>query len=110
MTKIVSLTTETFDAALTGQETPLLVKFYLESCTKCRLATPIIERLAEEFAGQLRVAQVDVAADPELKSRYEVRSGPTVIVFDGTAPRARVAGVADEAAFREAIEEVLGAI
>jgi thioredoxin len=76
---IVDLTEDTFDSGIQSGLT--LVDFWAEWCGPCKALTPAIEQLAGEFDGKLKVAKVDVDANPNIPGRYGIRGIPTVILF-----------------------------
>jgi thioredoxin 1 len=71
---------ESFDALL-ASELPVLVDFTARWCSPCRALVPILDRLAHEAAGTVRIASVDADDHPQLSARYAVRAFPTVIAF-----------------------------
>lgn len=71
-----------------------LVDFWAEWCGPCKMAGPVIEDLAEEYAGKLLVAKLDVDAEPEVAGKYGVMSIPTVILFKDGVEVGRQVGFA----------------
>lgn len=78
---IPALTDETFDDAI-HDPGPLLVDFWAPWCTSCIDFAPVIERLGEEHEGELRIAAVDIDAHEALAAAYNIRSLPTLLLFD----------------------------
>jgi putative thioredoxin len=80
---LVSVTDETFERLVieASRTLPVLVDFWAEWCAPCRMLGPILERLAPEYAGRLRIVKVDSDAHGELAQRYAVRSIPAVKLF-----------------------------
>ena len=73
-------TAETFEQAVTGGQV-VLVDFWAPWCGPCRMIAPVIEQVAEEFAGRAAVGKVNVDEEPELAQRFSVMSIPTLIVL-----------------------------
>jgi thioredoxin 1 len=72
-----------FDAAVLKSEEPVLVDFWATWCGPCRRIAPVIEQIAGQYSGSLRVAKVDVDRHPELAQQYGVQSIPTLLFFKG---------------------------
>jgi thioredoxin 1 len=83
----------TFQDFIKGSPEPVLVDFWAPWCGPCRLLTPIIDGLAEEYADRIRVLKVNVDEQPEIASQYGITSIPTVILFDRGKILERVTGV-----------------
>ena len=81
-TQPVAVTDTDFGEHVINSEKPVLVDFWAEWCGPCRALGPIIESLAEDFAGQVKIAKVDVDSNPQLSMQFGIRSIPTVMLFD----------------------------
>jgi len=85
---ISTLTDSTFDEEITGSDVPVLVDFWAEWCGPCKQITPILEEIAVEHDGKLRIAKVNVDENLEIARRFEVMSIPTLVLFkEGVAQR-----------------------
>lgn len=80
-TTTVELTAATFDEVVGGSPVPVLVDFWAEWCPPCHALTPILDEIAAEQAGTLRIAKVDADAHPDLSLRFDVMSLPSLLVF-----------------------------
>lgn len=80
-----------FDSLIAG-DTPVLVDFWAEWCGPCRMIAPIVEEIAGEYAGKLRVAKLDVDANQQTALTYDVMSIPTLIIFQGGVEKKRITG------------------
>ncbi len=89
---ISTLTDSSFDDEIKGATEPVLVDFWAEWCGPCKMIAPILEEIAGERAGQIRIAKVDVDANLEVARRFEVMSIPTLILFKDGAPKLRLVG------------------
>jgi thioredoxin len=81
--RVVNLTDSTFDSGIKDGLT--LVDFWAEWCGPCKALSPAIEQMADDFGGKLRVAKVDVDANPGVPGRFGIRGIPTVILFKNGA-------------------------
>ncbi len=104
----VPVSDETFNQEVIRSKRPVLVDFWAPWCAPCRITEPILEKLARELSGQLKIAKVNVDENPNLSQRYGVRSIPTMmIVKDGTIMD-RWMGAIPEPAIRNRIAPFIG--
>jgi thioredoxin 1 len=78
---IVNLTSETFDSEIKKPGSPILVDFWAEWCGPCRMVAPVLEQLASEYSGRVRVGKVNVDEQSALASKYGIQSIPTLLLF-----------------------------
>jgi thioredoxin 1 len=76
-----AITEATFQSEVLDSEIPVIVDFWAEWCGPCHAVAPVLERIAEERAGELSVVKVNVDEEPELARRYGVVSIPTIVLF-----------------------------
>jgi thioredoxin 1 len=89
---ITTLTDANFNEEIVGSEEPILVDFWAEWCGPCRMLTPILEELADDQAGKLRIAKLNVDDAPQTARQFQVMSIPTLILFKDGAPLKRLVG------------------
>lgn len=77
----ITLTNNNFEAEVINSEIPVLVDFWAAWCGPCRMLAPIIEEVAKEYEGKVKVGKVNVDEEQELAVRYGIASIPTVILF-----------------------------
>ncbi|MBI1200590.1 MAG: thioredoxin [Phenylobacterium sp.] len=79
----VKVTDESFQADVLQSEQPVLVDFWAEWCGPCKQIAPALEQLADELAGKVTIAKLDIEQSPTTPSRYGVRGIPTMMLFKG---------------------------
>ena len=104
---ITNLSETTFDEEVGATPEPVLVDFWAEWCGPCKLIAPILEEIAVEQAGSIRIAKVNVDEAPDLARRFEVMSIPTRILFDGGVPAKRMGGAKGKAQLLEELADYL---
>ena len=81
--KIVILNTGNWESEVLQSKEPVIVDFWAEWCAPCRMIAPLVETLAGEYAGRVKVGKLDVDESPEVAGRYDIRSIPSLLVFKG---------------------------
>ena len=78
---IVTLTQQNFDAEVLKASAPVLVDFWAEWCGPCKMIAPVLDELAEEYAGKVKIGKVNIDQQQELAAQYGVRAIPTLLLF-----------------------------
>jgi thioredoxin 1 len=81
--KLTAFTDANWAAEVVGSKEPVLVDFWADWCVPCKTLTPIIESIAEHFAGRLKVGKMNVEENPDVPIQYDVRSLPTLLLLKG---------------------------
>jgi thioredoxin 1 len=106
MSEIV-LTDEIFESEVLQSELPVLVDFWAEWCVPCRMLSPLVEQMAGEYEGKLKVAKLNVDECPETSSRYMIQSIPTLMVFHKGEIAAHRVGVVPRQTILEMFEKLI---
>jgi thioredoxin len=88
----VEITSSNFQGEVVESDVPVLIDFWAEWCGPCRMISPVIDELAGEYSGRVKVAKLDVDAEPGIASRYGVLSIPMVALFKDGEMVERVVG------------------
>ncbi len=109
MSRTIQLTDGNFDEEVFETKLPVLVDFWADWCGPCRTMGSVIEQIAEEFEGQLKVAKLNVDYNPGAASFHGIRSIPTMIIFKEGKPVEEVIGAVPKEQLVEVISRALNA-
>ena len=101
---VMTITSENFQQEVLNSNVPVLVDFWAEWCGPCRMMAPIVDQIAEEKAGSIKVGKIDIDQCPELAAQFGVMSIPTLIVFKNGQVACKNVGLVPKAN----VEQMLG--
>jgi thioredoxin 1 len=104
---IVTLTSNTFDETVNGSDTPILVDFWAEWCGPCKQIAPILADIAQEQAGKLTIAKLNVDEHGDIAGRFNVMSIPTLLVFKNGEIVNKIVGAKSKTALMADLSGVL---
>lgn len=91
---IVHVTDASFEEEVLKSKLPVLVDYWAEWCGPCKMIAPVLDEIAREYAGRLKVCKMDVDANGETPARYAIRGIPTLMIFmNGNAEATKVGAV-----------------
>lgn len=105
--QIVHVTDSSFDGDVINASEPVLVDFWAEWCGPCKMIAPVLDEIAEEYAGKLKVCKLDVDANSDTPQRYGVRGIPTLILFKGGNAEATKVGALSKSQLKEFIDSAI---
>lgn len=103
----LNLTDQNFNEEVLKSEIPVLVDFWASWCMPCRIVAPIVEELAKEYDGKLKVGKLNVDENSQTASNYGVMSIPTLAIFKNGAPVRTMVGAQSKDNFKKEIDAVL---
>jgi thioredoxin 1 len=104
---VLQFTDATFEDDVLNSQQPVLIDFWAVWCGPCRMVAPVIEDLADEYAGKVKVGKLDVDNNPQVAMRYAVRSIPTILLFKNGEVVDTVVGAVPKANLQKVIEKHL---
>jgi thioredoxin len=103
----ITVTDATFATEVERSPLPVLVDAWAAWCGPCRMIAPVIEELAAEMSGRVRVAKLNVDENPVTAERFNLRSIPTLLLFKGGREADRIVGVQPKSEISRRLERVL---
>ena len=105
---IFEVTDSNFDQDVLKSEQPVLVDFWAAWCGPCRAIAPIVDELAQQFQGKIKVGKMDVDRNNATPMRYKVTGIPTLLVFKGGQVVEQLVGYRPKDAIQQALEKHIG--
>ncbi|MDP8255932.1 MAG: thioredoxin [Candidatus Alcyoniella australis] len=107
MADLLTISDENFDQEVIKSDLPTLVDFWAPWCGPCRMVGPVVEELAGEYAGKIKVVKLNVDEAQRTASQYGIRSIPTIMLFNGGQVVEQVIGAVPKAKLEELLRKVL---
>jgi thioredoxin 1 len=107
MSEMFEVTDENFNAEIMNSDIPAVVDFWAEWCGPCRMVSPVVEELANDYKGKIKVAKMDVDKNRETPTRFGIRNIPTLIFFKGGEVTQTIVGVQPKSQIEEEIKKLL---
>jgi thioredoxin 1 len=105
--KIVHVTDASFDQEVLKSETPVLIDFWAPWCAPCRAISPIIDDLASEYSGRLKVVKINVDDNPGVPGRYGVRGIPNLLIMKGGKVKEQIIGAVPKGRLVQAVDSAI---
>ncbi|MBE9167963.1 thioredoxin [Pleurocapsales cyanobacterium LEGE 06147] len=107
MAAAATVTDTSFKEEVLDSEIPVLVDFWAPWCGPCRMVAPVVEEIAEQYEGQVKVVKLNTDENPNVASQYGIRSIPTLMIFKGGQRVDMVVGAVPKTTLANTIEKYL---
>ena len=107
MGKIITISEDNFDEVVLNSKVPVMVDFWATWCGPCKMVAPIVEELAEEYAGKVSIGKLDVDQNPRVASKYGIMSIPSLIVFKDGKPLSNIVGFRPKEQLKQTLDSAL---
>ena len=105
--KVVHVTDATFDQEVIKSSTPVLVDFWAPWCGPCRAIGPMVDELAGEYDGRLKVVKINVDDNPQVPARYGVRGIPNLLILKGGEVKEQILGAVPKQQLVKAVDNAI---
>ena len=104
----VTITEDNFNEEVTNSDLPVVVDLWAPWCGPCKALSPVLDKLADEFSGQVKVGKINIDEEPKLAQAFQARSIPMVIGMKGEDVQDVVMGFQGEPPLRELFDKLVG--
>ncbi|MEE8186836.1 MAG: thioredoxin [Nitrososphaerales archaeon] len=108
MSKVIHGESKTFEDEVVNSNVPVFVDFWAEWCAPCRAITPILEQLASDFEGRVKVVKINVDENPDLAQNYGVQAIPTLLIFKNGQTVDQIVGAVQKSHYADKLKQVIG--
>ncbi|AMA65197.1 Thioredoxin-1 [Candidatus Arsenophonus lipoptenae] len=103
--KIIHFSDEDFNIKILNETKPILIDFWAEWCNPCKMITPILSEIADEYKSQLIVGKLNIDKNPKTATKYNIRSIPTLILFKNSEEISRQVGLLSKTQLKEFLDK-----
>lgn len=104
---IVHVTDANFESEVLQADLPVLVDYWAEWCGPCKMIAPVLDSLADEYAGKLKICKMDVDANKDIPAKFGIRGIPTLMVFKGGNAEATKVGALSKKQLEDFLDGIL---
>ena len=107
MSDVLEVTDENFDEEIMNADMPAMVDFWAEWCGPCKMVSPAVEELAQEYKGKIKIGSMDVDGNRKTPGRFGIRNIPTLILFKGGEVAQTIVGAYPKAHIEDELKKLL---
>ncbi|HEY9781870.1 MAG TPA: thioredoxin [Leptolyngbyaceae cyanobacterium] len=107
MSSVAQVTDSTFEQEVLNSELPVLIDFWAPWCGPCKMVAPVVEEVATQYDGQVKVVKLDTDQNPQIAKQYSIRSIPTLMIFKGGQLVDTIVGAVPKTTLSTALEKYL---
>ncbi len=104
---VVNLTDDSFEAEVLNSQEPVLVDFWAEWCQPCKMLSPTMDEIADEYAGRAKVTKMNIDDNRQVATQFGIMSIPTVLLFQNGEVKNTFVGLSGKDKFASALDELL---
>lgn len=108
MSNLLAITDSNFEQEVISSQQPVLVDFWAQWCGPCKAIAPILDEIAREYSGKIKIAKLDVDQNPATPPKFGVRGIPTLILFKDGQVKATQVGLVSKAELKSFIDSHIG--
>ncbi|HBK85778.1 MAG TPA: thioredoxin [Firmicutes bacterium] len=106
---MIHVTDANFKQEVLDHQGPVLVDFWAPWCMPCRILGPIIDKLANDYAGKVKVVKLNTDENPVMSAKYEIMAIPTMIIFKEGKPVQNISGLLPESQLKQVLDQIIAA-
>ena len=103
----LEITDSNFNEEVLNADLPVLVDFWAEWCGPCKMVSPIVEELSEEYTGKIKVTKLDVDSNPQTAPSFGIRGIPTLLMFKDGAAVDQIVGAVPKTTLKERLDQII---
>jgi thioredoxin 1 len=107
MSEVVQVTDDTFEEEIIKSDLPAMVDFWAEWCGPCKMVSPVVEELASDYKGKVKIASMDVDKNRQTPAKFGIRNIPTLILFKGGEVAQTIVGAHPKGHIDEELKKLL---